>query len=245
LTSVSFGVERELAVLGMKKEAVRELDVLSALLPAGKGLNFEVSKLFSEYGDHYRSLLLVLRSYERFLAGPRDDLPREVWLMAYPLGYWDDILRCARKYGQDPYFIAAVIRQESRFSPEAASPAGALGLMQVMPATGERAAAMTGRTGFEPGMLFDAETGIDIGTWYVSRLMKRFKNDPLLTAAAYNAGPEAVVSWLGGDGKRYEQDVFAERIPFSETRGYVKKVLRNYAEYKRIYGGTAEAAALP
>jgi soluble lytic murein transglycosylase len=74
--------------------------------------------------------------------------------------------------------------------------------------------------------------------------MKRFRGDPLFVAAAYNAGPEAVIAWLSRNGRGTERDEFVESIPFSETRGYVKKVLRNYAEYKRIYGKTSLTTSL-
>jgi soluble lytic murein transglycosylase len=86
---------------------------------------------------------------------------------------------------------------------------------------------------------------INIGTWYIGHLMKRFKGDALFTAAAYNAGPEAVSAWLNKNGHGMERDEFVESIPFSETRGYVKKVMRNYAEYKRIYSRTAQNASRP
>ena len=72
--------------------------------------------------------------------------------------------------------------------------------------------------------------------------MKRFNNDPLLVAAAYNAGPEAVVAWLAKYDYKKEHEVFVEEIPFAETRGYVKKVLRNYEEYKRLYGKSKVSA---
>ncbi len=90
--------------------------------------------------------------------------------------------------------------------------------------------------GFDPAKLFEADTAINIGTWYISSLMKRFNGDPILVAAAYNAGPEAVQTWISKNGYHGERDVFVESIPYFETRGYVKKVLRNYAEYRRIYG---------
>jgi soluble lytic murein transglycosylase len=159
-------------------------------------------------------------------------------VLAYPQGYWDTVLSYSRKYGQDPYFIAAIIREESQFHPAALSRAGARGVMQVMPATGEWIAQTLRMPGFDRAKLFEHDTAINLGTWYVSQLMKRFKGDPLFVAAAYNAGPEAVSGWLGKSGGSIERDEFVEAIPYSETRGYVKKVLRNYAEYKRIYGKT-------
>ncbi len=101
---------------------------------------------------------------------------------------------------------------------------------------------MNSISGFDREKLFDSDTAINIGTWYISQLMKRFKNDPLLVAAAYNAGPEAVQGWIAKNGYHGERDQFVELIPYFETRGYVKKVLRNYAEYKRIYEKTAGIA---
>jgi soluble lytic murein transglycosylase len=232
----SFRKTVELMHLDMKKEAAAELWDLQERTKKKRGILLGLSKSFFELGDYYRSLILVLRNYEKELEGPAGDTPRDFWLLAYPQGYWDSVLSHARKYGQDPYFIAAIIRQESRFQSDAVSPAGARGVMQVMPATGEWAARTIRLGGFEREKLFDADMNINVGAWYISRLMKRFRNDPLLTAAAYNAGPAAVSSWFGKNGATMERDEFAESIPFTETRWYVKRVLANYAEYLRIYG---------
>jgi soluble lytic murein transglycosylase len=226
----------ELMHLDMKKEAAQELWSLQNRAPGKSGMLIGLSKAFFELGDYHRSLTLVLRKYEQYLEGPASGASGDLWLLAYPRGYWESILFYSRKYGQDPYFIASIIRQESQFSSEAVSPAGASGLMQVMPATGEWVAQAVKFTGFDRRKLFESDTAINLGTWYISHLMQRFKGDPLLAAAAYNAGPDAVAGWIAKNGYDGERDVFVELIPFFETRGYVKKVLRNYAEYKRIYG---------
>ena len=226
----------ELMHLDMKKEAAQELWLLQDRVSRKRGMLIGLSKAFFELGDYYRSLTLVVRKYERYLDGPANGVSGDLWLLAYPQGYWESILSYSRKYGQDPFFIAAIIREESQFSPEALSPAGARGLMQVMPATGEQVARSIKLPDFDRRKLFDSDTGINIGTRYISQLMKRFKGDPLLVAAAYNAGPEAAAGWVAKNGYNGERDVFVEMIPYAETRGYVKKVLRNYAEYKRIYG---------
>ena len=239
----SFTKSLELLYLDMKKEAAAELSMLQARQPRKRGALLGLSKTFFELGDYYRSLMLVLTNYERYLDGKAGDTPRDFWLLAYPQGYWDSIASYSRKYGQDPFFIAAIIREESQFHAEALSPAGARGVMQVMPATGAWVAQMIRVPGFDPNRLFDSDTAINIGTWYIGHLMKRFKGDALFTAAAYNAGPEAVFAWLARNGHNTERDEFVESIPFSETRGYVKKVMRNYAEYKRIYGRTVESAS--
>ena len=202
-----------------------------------------MSKAFFDLGDYYRSLILVLRNYQPYLDGRTPETPADLWVLAYPQGYWDSIATYSKKYGQDPYFIAAIIREESQFQAAALSPAGARGVMQVMPQTGEWVARNVSVPGFDRSRLFEPDTAINVGTWYIGHLMKRFKGDPLFVAAAYNAGPEAVTSWLSRNGSAgMERDVFVESIPFTETRGYVKKVLRNYAEYKRIYGKAVTAA---
>jgi soluble lytic murein transglycosylase len=234
----------ELMRLDMKKEASAELWDLQERTRKKRGMLLGLSKTFFELGDYYRSLMLVLQNYEKELEGPAGDTPRDFWLLAYPQGHWDSILAHARKYGQDPYFIAAIIRQESRFQTDAVSPAGARGIMQVMPSTGEWAARSIRLSGFEGGKLFDSDMNINVGTWYIGRLMKRFRNDPLLVAAAYNAGPAAVSSWTGKNGTAMERDEFAESIPFTETRWYVKRVLANYAEYRRIYGRNGRTVRL-
>jgi soluble lytic murein transglycosylase len=234
----SFKKSLELMYLDMKKEAAAELWSLQDRLPRKRGALLGLSKTFFELGDYYRSLILILQNYEPYLDGAARETPEDFWLLAYPQGYWDSIVTYSRKYGQDPYFVAAIVREESQFHAEALSPAGARGVMQVMPATGEWIAQIIRMRGFNQSKLFDADTAINLGTWYISHLMKRFKGDPLFVAAAYNAGPDAVNVWLNKTGSGTEWDEFVESIPFSETRGYVKKVLRNYAEYKRIYGNT-------
>jgi len=226
----------ELISLDMKKDADEELWSLQGSLPRKQGMSIALSKAFFDLGDYYRSLKLVLRSYERYLGRPREGTPEDLWLLAYPQGYWESILSYARKYGQDPYYIAAIVREESQFSSGALSAVGARGLMQVMPTTGEWVAKRIKLVGYDRSKLFDADTGINVGTWYVGYLMKQFKGDTLLTAAAYNAGSDAVTAWLSKFGSNLDRDAFVEEIPYAETRGYVKKVLRNYDEYRRIYG---------
>jgi soluble lytic murein transglycosylase len=240
----AFKKSLELMYLDMKREAAAELWSLQDRLPRKRGVLLGLSKTFFELGDYYRSLILVLRNYEPYLDGAAQETPEDFWLLAYPQGYWDSIVTYSRKYGQDPYFVAAIVREESQFHAEALSSAGARGVMQVMPATGEWIAQIIRMKGFDPSKLFDSDTAINLGTWYISYLMKRFKDDPLFVAAAYNAGPDAVTTWLNRTGRSSERDEFVESIPFSETRGYVKKVLRNYAEYKRIYSKTSLATSL-
>ena len=233
----------ELMHLDMRTEAASELWLLQDRLPRKSGAYIGLSKAFFDLGDYYRSLIIVLRNYPQYFDGQAREMPTDFWLLAYPRGYWDSVVLYSKKYSLDPYFVAAIIRQESQFHAEALSPAGARGVMQVMPQTGEWVARSAGVRGFDSSQLYVPDTAIHLGAWYINFLMKRFKGDLLYVAAAYNAGPEAVASWLGQNSFGKERDVFVESIPFSETRGYVKKVFRNYAEYKRIYGRPNPAPA--
>lgn len=162
-------------------------------------------------------------------------------------GAWDDRLlrivyqfpfrelveREARRHGLDPYLVAGLIRQESFFNPRAVSPAGAVGLMQVMPATGRGLARSAGVRGFEREMLLHPETNVRLGTAFLADQLRRH---PTLTDAfaAYNAGPGRVARWRRFPEHR-DEDLFVERIPFEETRDYVKKVRFHAHLYRALY----------
>jgi soluble lytic murein transglycosylase len=154
----------------------------------------------------------------------------------YPLAYSEIIGKVSEKYYVDPFIILSVIREESRFDEEALSPAGALGLMQLMPFTAKR---MAERTGVDPtGIESDEDImlplqNITLGTSYLKQLLEEFRSVPL-AVAAYNAGDDPVRRWL--KARPYlEVDEFIEDIPYDETRRYVKRVMRSYFMYKRIY----------
>ncbi|MEA4854150.1 MAG: lytic transglycosylase domain-containing protein [Christensenella sp.] len=152
----------------------------------------------------------------------------------YPLDYEDLILKYANEYELDPYFVAAVIKTESGFRPDAESGAGAIGLMQIMPETGQWASEKIGMENFTSDMLFDPETNIRLGCWYLSFLKERFSGDLPIMMAAYNAGHNKVQQWLenpeySSDGKQLTN------IPYEETDNYVKKVTKAYEKYKEYY----------
>lgn len=158
------------------------------------------------------------------------------WLVYrwYPLTYETIIVRRSREHGLDPYLVAAVIRAESRFRPQATSQQGARGLMQIMPETGKWAAEQM-EVDFHPDYLYDPEYNIRIGCWYLANLVKEFEGDTVLALAAYNGGRNNVQKWLNerqwtGESRTLEQ------IPFQETRHYVAAVLLDYKRYLWLYG---------
>lgn len=146
----------------------------------------------------------------------------------YPLKYQDEIARYSKEYAIDEYFVCAVICTESHFKEDAQSGKGAMGLMQIMPDTGEWAAQKIGIEGFTTDMLSNPNVNIRIGCWYLHYLTSVFDGDAQKVLAAYNAGPSRVKDWVDEDGELRE-------IPFKETEEYLKKVQRYYEIYKGIY----------
>ena len=153
----------------------------------------------------------------------------------YPYSYREIIESEAEAFGVDPLLVAAVIREESKFAPASESHQGAKGLMQIMPSTGQYIAERLGDVNYREEDLFDPETSIRYGTWYLAELHRNFDNNTALVAAAYNGGRGHVQEWI--DSGRIDPDnVRVEDIPFAETRLFVERVLGSYEKYKEIYG---------
>ena len=156
--------------------------------------------------------------------------------IVYPFQYQDVFLREAEEDGVDPYLTAALARQESAFVPDIRSSANAVGLMQLLPETAEKLARSVGPQGFREELLEVPDVNVHLGTLYLRDLLRQYQGDVTRFLAAYNAGPHRVVRWLefieAGDPL-----TFTERIPFAETRNYVKLVRRNLAVYRELYGG--------
>jgi soluble lytic murein transglycosylase len=133
--------------------------------------------------------------------------------------------------------IYAVMRQESAFDAQVISPASAVGLMQIMPATAQRIAAELSIK-IDPADLQQPDVSLRLGAFYLGKLLKMFEGNIMLAAAAYNAGPNAVTDWLAGDVD-HEADLWVARIPYDETRNYVARVVGNLARYQWLDGGDA------
>ena len=157
----------------------------------------------------------------------------------YPMPFHDTVLRKSQEIGLDPAYVYGLIRQESRFIMDARSGVGASGLMQVMPATARWTARKIGMPDFSPAMLGDHETNITIGTNYLKLALDDFDGSMPLAAAAYNAGPGRPRSWR--NGPTMEAAIWAENVPFSETRDYVKKVLANTTNYAALISGRPQS----
>ena len=148
------------------------------------------------------------------------------------LEYRDWIATYSAENDLDPYFVCGVIFTESKFDPNAVSGAGARGLMQIMPATGEEIAAAL-QLAYDPDMLFDPETSIRFGTYYLGVQMVRFDHNPAVVCAAYNAGPHRAEQWLADYGLDSKAQI--AYIPFGETDRYVDRVLMMEQVYRFLY----------
>lgn len=160
---------------------------------------------------------------------------RRLLRVLYPFPHREIVTREAEERGIDPIFLAALIRQESAFTPAIRSSAGAIGLMQVMPETGRQLARGEGIRGFTPASLETAEINLHLGTNFWVDMERRYGDGNLpLALSAYNAGPTRARRWRrlpeAEDPLR-----FTERIPFEETRGYVKNITRNIRLYQLLY----------
>ena len=154
----------------------------------------------------------------------------------FPMPFRADVQARAKDIGLDPAYVYGLIRQESRFVMDARSSVGASGLMQIMPATARWTARKIGLD-FTQDMITDRDVNLRLGTSYLKLVLDDFGGSQAMAAAAYNAGPNRPRRWR--EGPMLDTAVWAENIPFNETRDYVKKVLSNAAYYEAIMSGQA------
>ena len=162
----------------------------------------------------------------------------------FPEAYRDEFTHWARMTGVDPYLLMAIARRESAYNPKVRSPAGALGLMQLMPATATQLSRELGIAEPGPYGVLDPELNIRLGSTYIRDKLQRYQGNRLAATAAYNAGPRRVDNWLG-ETAIHEFDLFIERIPFRETRDYVQAVLTYRAIFAALgQGGNPQGISL-
>ncbi len=150
----------------------------------------------------------------------------------YQLAYKAEIRVSAAEFMLDPYLVAAIIHTESRGDPEAVSHKGAVGLMQIMPATGAWIAEKLAVADYTEATLTSAPDNIRLGCWYLSYLLEKY-GDADNAIAAYNAGPGNVDKWLLDE--KYSEDGALTNIPFEETKNYLARVKAAYAKYTELY----------
>jgi soluble lytic murein transglycosylase len=216
---------RELAAIALNRLAVAELDEIQHTAKTESRLRPLLMREYFQTQAYARSLAIANQL-------PGSNGERNVY--RFPLAFWTMVQQQAKDRGLDPYLVLALIRQESLFDASARSPAAALGLMQLLPSTATRVAKQIGMPAPAPESLFDPALNLTLGTQYLKDLLQRYSNNWFKAIAAYNAGEAAVDRW---EREIVTDDIeeFVERIPYLETRGYVKLVVRNHRIYKKLY----------
>ncbi len=233
-TRAVLDVARTLSALGLDSLAAEELSRVDYTSSDAHHAGLELARIHSENGSPHRAVRALKRYAYGYLRFPIDAMPLEAWRHLYPMG-WEDSLRArSERHGLDPYLVASLIRQESEFNPSARSSAGALGLMQVMPATGRTLFRRLGIPSFSSRKLTVPDTSLRLGTFYLKEALARLDGNLPKALAAYNAGESRIPKWMAL-GPFADDEEFTESIPFSETRGYVKAILRNRAIYALLY----------
>lgn len=161
-----------------------------------------------------------------------EKITTEIEKKAHPVKYEETVYKYSEQYSVPPEIIFAVIKAESGFDCAVESKAGAIGLMQIMPDTFEWLGKYQLRENYPPAMLYDPDTNIKYGTYYLRYLYDRFESWDL-AFAAYNAGPARIDSWLLNP--EYAADGGIVYIPIEETRNYLQKVQKNIESYKKLY----------
>jgi soluble lytic murein transglycosylase len=162
--------------------------------------------------------------------------PRRLMELFYPRPWWDEIRAATRGTQLDPLFVVALMRQESTFDDQITSPAGAMGLMQIMPATGRGLATREGIAGFRSELLRNPLMAIRLGTRYLEELWGEWDADPRWVLGNYNAGPAPARKWATA-AKGQSWEVTAEEVSYWETRDYIKKVMGNWWTYQLLWAG--------
>ncbi|HKJ25392.1 MAG TPA: lytic transglycosylase domain-containing protein [Myxococcota bacterium] len=225
---------RILLEAGLVSEASIEL-LRTAERAGGVEDRIDLGRLLAEAGEHHRAQGLIVWRYATELArGPAPE-HEALWRLAWPEAY-GDLVRQLSPDGPplDPALVSAVMREESGYRPAVTSPAGARGLLQIMPETGQRLAEQLGLPAFAPDDLYRPRVNIQLGSFYLQQLAGEFDGRLEAAIASYNAGPQAAARWTE-EQPSMADDEWVEAIPYSQTRAYVKRVLRSVHVYRELY----------
>ncbi|WP_290737832.1 lytic transglycosylase domain-containing protein [Fibrobacter sp. UBA3718] len=206
----------------LRKKNAKRLDFL-----------YEFGKLFYEMGETAAGYRLARQFQAQIDRRKLMEPPLDVLHYLFPVPYKDQV-KFHSGTRIDPFFVYSVMRQESIFNFQIVSPAGACGLLQIMPATGRMLAKQEGLANFDPSQLYNAYLNIRLGIRYLVDLKAEYKDDYMYVLGNYNAGPKPTRRWQAA-GAGLPWDIRAEDISYWETRDYVKRVMGNYWIYQEIY----------
>jgi soluble lytic murein transglycosylase-like protein len=233
-TTDSMQLERGalLALCGLAERAEPFLDAFEVRYPANLALQFDLAGLYKDVNRPVLSYRVGRRLGWRVPPPARATIPRPLFDIMYPRPFFDIVSREAGRNSLDPFLVLAVMRQESVFDPSVVSRVGAIGLMQLMPSTSQTICKSLGES-YSADSLYRPGINIRQGAYYIKHLLDQFGGNLVLAIASYNGGPAKAAEWFAKN-KRTTFDLFIEDVGFTETRGYVKKVLANYWTYRRF-----------
>ncbi|HET9425761.1 MAG TPA: transglycosylase SLT domain-containing protein [Gemmatimonadaceae bacterium] len=215
--------------LGMDVEARFEMEALEDAAATSRDLALSIADAFRDHGEGPKAIRIGTKLIDQ---GERD---ARVYRLAYPLIDREELERHSRANKLDPALVAGLIKQESSFHPGAVSVANARGLMQVLPSVGAEIARSLRYPVWSPSLLFDPDVNLQIGTSHLAAATRQY-SDIVRVLAAYNAGGSRVERWSRKSSAADDVELFAEQIPFVETRDYVRIVQRNAEMYRALYG---------
>ncbi|MBU0689598.1 MAG: lytic transglycosylase domain-containing protein [Gammaproteobacteria bacterium] len=212
--------------MGLRTEAAKEWDW------AMRGLDDRELLVAAEVARRHEM-------YDRSINAANRTVELHDFNLRYPSPYREALQAPIDEHGVEEAWVYGLMRQESRFVTHAKSEVGAAGLMQIMPATARWAAHRIGLKGYRKGLIHQLDVNLRLGTYYMKSVYSRFDDNPVLASAAYNAGPTRANRWRGE--VPLEGAIYAETIPFDETRDYVKKVMSNTIYYAKLFGHPSES----
>jgi soluble lytic murein transglycosylase len=238
-TSTDKEIERaaksdQLSTIGLFDWAIDELEEAKKTAQNSPKINLALARHYRFKGENVNALLALAKSYPDYSQMFPEEMGREEWEIFYPVVAWDQIAAWSKNRGLDMYQVAGLIRQESVFDPRAKSGANAFGLMQLLIPTARTVARKYGSTAVVNSAedLYQPAVNIELGTAYMRDQLDKFGRIEYM-AVAYNAGPGRVAPWRAS--LPMDIDEFVEAIPFKETKGYVQGIIRNSAQYRRLY----------
>jgi soluble lytic murein transglycosylase len=233
-----------LARAGLAVDAAWYLRRLVERRRGDRGLALLAARASAEAGDHRAVARLLANNFADFLQRPADALPDDFYALVYPRPFLDAVERAAGGRDLDPAFMFSLMRQESRFDPNARSFVGALGLFQIMPYTATELGPRAGLDGLSAAdfedetVLLQPPVNAAIAATLAGDLFAMFGGALAPVIASYNAGEERVAIWWES-ARDLPEDLFVDTIPYSETRRFVREVLANVAGYHRVYGSNS------
>jgi len=203
---------------------------------SASAISYARARLLHALGQYRSAFRIAVSQWPAILNQPPTPTTRPFHQLAYPLAHNETITLASTQLNIAPTLLMAIMRQESIYTTAAESAVGARGLMQILPNTGKNIARLLDTPDYDDTKLFEPKINIQFGAWYLTELIRSFRGHPILAIASYNAGPTAVKRWI--EARSYTAiDEFIEDIPYRETRHYTKKVIKQWAAYRRLYYG--------